>query len=430
MKQSQLFTKTIKEVPRDEESINAQLLIRAGFIHKEMAGVYTILPLGLRVLRKIEDIVRNEMNKIGGQELYPAALQDKTIWEKTNRWDDKIVDNWFKTKLKSGQEIGLGYTHETPLTKLMIKYVSSYNNLPVYLYEICSMFRNEMRAKSGLLRGREYYWKALYSFSKDEQEHNKFYEKMKGVYTNIFKKVGLGSKTYMTFASGGTFSKYSHEFQTLCKAGEDIIYLDKEKKLAINKEVYSDEIIKELGLKKENLIEEKTIEVGNIFSLGYGFSEPLELKYRNQNGEEKLVYMGSYGIGITRLIGTIVEVYNDEKGMIWPKEVAPFQVHLIQVGNNRKIKKIAEKLYQDLQGKKIEILYDNREDKSPGEKFVEADLIGIPLRIVISERTIRESCVEIKRRDKKKVQLVKINHLLQFLNVKRKVKNVKQQRKV
>ena len=418
MLQSQLFTKTIKQAPKDEKSINAQLLIKAGFIYKEMAGVYTILPLGLKVLRKIENIIRDAMNKVGGQELYPATLQDKTTWEKTNRWSDKIVDNWFKTKLKSGVETALGFTHEEPLTKLITKYISSYNDLPVYLYEICTIFRNEMRPKSGILRAREYYWKALYSFSKDEQEHNKFYKKMEKVYKNIFKQLGLGNKTYLTFASGGSFSKYSHEFQTLCKTGEDTIYLDKEKKIAINKEVYTDKIVKELGLKKENLTKEKAIEVGNIFSLGYRFSKPLELKYKDKNGQEKFVYMGSYGIGLTRLMGAIVEIYNDNNGIIWPKQVAPFDIHLIQIENNEKIKRASQRLYQNLQKQGIEVLYDDREDKSPGEKFAEADLIGIPYRIVVSERTLAKNSAEIKERDKKTTILNKISRLPQFLKSK------------
>lgn len=412
MLQSQLFTKTIKQAPKDEKSINAQLLIRAGFIYKEMAGVYTILPLGLMVLRKIENIIRQEMNKVGGQELYPATLQDKAVWEKTNRWDNKIVDNWFKTKLKNGAEVALGFTHEEPLTALITKYISSYKDLPVYLYEICTIFRNEMRVKSGILRAREYYWKALYSFSKDEQEHNKFYEKMKDVYKHIFEQVGLGDKTYLTFASGESFSKYSYEFQTLCRAGEDTVYLDKEKNIAINKNVYTDKIIKELGLKKANLIKKKAIEVGNIFSLGYKFSESLGLKYKAQDGQEKFVYMGSYGIGLTRLMGAIVEVYNDDKGIIWPKEITPFQIHLISIENNVKIKKTAGKLYQGLLKTGVEILYDDRENKSPGEKFADSDLIGIPVRIVVSERTLKQNCVELKKRDERKTELVKMSEII------------------
>ena len=425
MLQSQLFTKTIKQAPKDEESINAQLLIRAGFVYKDMAGVYTILPLGLRVLRKIENIIRDAMDKIGGQELYSATLQNKALWEKTNRWDDKIVDNWFKSKLKNGKEVGLSFTHEEPFTELMTKYISSYDNLPTYPYEICTIFRNEIRAKSGILRTREYYWKALYSFSKNEQEHNEFYEKMKGVYKNIFQQVGLGAQTYLTFASGGSFSKYSHEFQTLCEEGEDIIYLDKEKNIAINKEIYTDEVIKKLGLNKENLIEEKAIEVGNIFSLGYKFSEPLGLKYKDKDEKEKFVYMGSYGIGITRLMGTIIEIYNDKYGIIWPTKVAPFDIHLIGLGSNQEIKQVTEKLEQDLQKQKIEVLYDDREEKSVGEKFTDADLIGIPVRIVVSERTLKQNCVEIKKRNEKRVSLIKIKDLPQFLNAKCKVQSVK-----
>ncbi len=415
MLQSEFFTKTIKQAPKDEESINAQLLIRAGFIYKEMAGVYTILPFGLKVLRKIENIIRDAMDKIGGQEIYPATLQNKALWEKTNRWDDRVVDNWFKTKLKNGQEIGIGTTHEEPFTKLMTKYVSSYDDLPVYLYEICPMFRNEKRAKSGILRTREYYWKALYSFSKNEQEHNKFYEKMKGVYKNIFKQVGLRDKIYLTFASGGSFSKYSHEFQTLCNRGEDIIYLDKEKKIAINKEIYIDEAIKKLGLKKENLVEEKAIEVGNIFSLGYKFSEPLGLKYKDKDGEERFIYMGSYGIGITRLMGAIVEIYNDKDGIIWPENIAPFMIHLIPVEKTKSVQRVADKLYQDLQKQNLEVLYDDRTTKMIGEKFVDCDLIGIPWRVVVSKKTLKQDRVELKRRNKKQPRLLEIKKILPFL---------------
>jgi prolyl-tRNA synthetase len=415
MRQSQLFAKTKKEALKDEKSINAQFLIRAGFVYKEMAGVYTFLPLGLRVLRKIENIIRDEMNRAGGQELYPTTLQDKASWEKTNRWDNKIVDNWFKTKLKNNIELGLAFTHEEPLTALMAKHLSSYKDLPVYLYEICAIFRNEMRAKSGILRGREYYWKALYSFSKDEQEHSKFYEKMKDVYENIFKQVGLKDKTYLTFASGGSFSKYSHEFQTLCQAGEDIIYLDKEKNIAINKNIYTDKIIKELGLRKEKLIKEKAIEIGNIFSLGYKFSEPLGLKYRDKNGQEKFVYMGSYGIGLTRLMGTIVEIHHDDKGIIWPKSVAPFDIHLILLGKDKREKQMAERLYQDLQEMGFEVLYDDREDKTPGEKFADCDLMGIPWRLVVSEKTMKKNNLELKRRSESEVGLMEIKKALDFL---------------
>jgi prolyl-tRNA synthetase len=411
MKQSKLFSKTRKEAPVDEVSKNAQLLIRAGYVYKEMAEVYAYLPLGLRVLQKISNIVREEMNKTGGVELQAAALQKKEIWQKSNRWDDKIVDNWFKTKLKNNTELGLAFSHEEPITDMMTNFISSYKDLPVYVYDIRTIFRNEARAKSGIMRGREFFWKALYSFSKDEAEHNKYYEKDKVAYKNVFKRVGLDSKTYLTFALGGTFSKYSHEFQTMSDAGEDTIYTDKKKKIAVNKEVYNKETLKELGLKEKDLAKEKAIEVGNIFSLGYKFSKAFNLKYRDEKGKDQFVYMGCYGIGISRLMGAIVEEYNDDKGIVWQESVAPFLVHLISVGESAKVKQTSEKVYKDLSEKGVEILYDDRKDKSPGEKFAEADLTGIPWRVVISEKTLAKNSAELKERSKNKTELIKIKDL-------------------
>jgi len=410
MRQSKLFTKTSKTAPADEVSKNAQLLIRAGFIHKEMAGVYSFLPLGWRVIEKIEKIIEEEMNKIGGIRMKNATLQNKEKWEKTNRWDDDVVDNWFKTKLKNGTELGLSFTHEEAITNLMKSFISSYKDLPAYPYDIMNVFRNETRAKSGIMRGREFYWKALYSFSKDEQEHNQFYEKIKESYINIFKKVGLGEKTFLTFASGGTFSKYSHEFQTISDAGEDLIYIDDEKNIALNKEVLEDEVLNDLGLERENLREEKAIEVGNIFSLGYKFSKALDLKFKNEKGEEEYVYMGSYGIGISRLMGTVVETFNDEKGIIWPESIAPFQVHLINIGEEEK----AEEIYQQLQEKNIEVLWDDR-DKRPGEKFADSDLIGIPNRVVVSPKTLEKGGVEFKKRNSDEVEIISLDELFERL---------------
>lgn len=406
MKQSKLFTKTKKEAPKDEVSVNAQLLIRAGFVHKEMAGVYTYLPLGLRVINKIANIVREEMNKTGGVELQSTALQKKEIWEKSGRWSDNVVDNWFKTKLKNGTELSLAFTHEEPMSNLMTGYISSHKDLPVYVYDIRTVFRNEARAKSGVMRGREFFWKALYSFSKDEQQHNQYYEKAKVAYKNVFDRVGLGDRTFMTFASGGSFSKYSHEYQTISEAGEDIIYVDEEKKIAVNKEVFNDEVLKDLGLEKDKLVEKKAVEVGNIFSLGYRFSEPLGLKYKNEKGEDNFVFMGCYGIGISRLMGTIVEENHDKKGIVWPESVAPFAVHLISLSQNDE----AEKIYTMLNDAGIEVLYDDRE-ASAGEKFADSDLIGIPNRIVVSKKSLENGGVEFKRRDSQESEIVKVEEL-------------------
>ncbi|MCX6786693.1 MAG: His/Gly/Thr/Pro-type tRNA ligase C-terminal domain-containing protein [Candidatus Kaiserbacteria bacterium] len=405
MRQSQLFTKTRREAPADEVAKNAQLLVRAGYIHKEMAGVYSYLPLGLRTLNNIVKIIREEMNAIGGQELVMTALQDKELWSRTDRWDDEKVDNWFKTSFKSGGETGLGITHEEPLTRIMTEHISSYRDLPVYAYQFQTKFRNELRAKSGIMRGKEFLMKDLYSFSKDEAEHKAFYEKAREAYVKIFNRVGLGDQTYVTFASGGIFSEFSEEFQTVSDAGEDTIYVDESKKIAINKEICTDEVIAKLGLKREKLIEKKAIEVGNIFNLGTRFSEPLGLSYTDETGVHKPVVMGSYGLGPTRLMGTIVELMADNKGLVWPESVAPFSVHLVSLGKEGdpsrrggaeadEISKTADTLYDDLVKAGVEVLYDDR-DNSVGQKFAESDLLGIPKRIVVGKKSVETGIFEV-----------------------------------
>ncbi len=415
MKQSQLFTKTKKESPADEVSLNAELLIKAGFINKEMAGVYAYLPLGLRVLNKIQNIIREEMNAIGGQEITMTALQERSTWEPTNQWDDSQVDVWFKTKLKNETELGLAVTHEAPITKMLKSFVNSYRDLPFSLYQFQTKFRNETRAKSGIMRTREFIMKDLYSFSKDENEHNEFYEKSKEAYKNIFKRVGIGHLTYLTFASGGMFSKFSHEFQTLTGAGEDTIYVDENKGIAINKEVYNDEVIESLGLSKESLVENRAVEVGNIFTLGTRFSDALDLKYQTETGENKSVFMGSYGIGPGRLMGTVVEVLSDGKGIIWPESIAPFKVHLLSLGNEENTNKEAENIYKYLLENKIEVLFDDRVDVSAGEKFADSDLIGIPYRIVVSKRSNASGGFEVKKRTEENGKIVAKEQLLSEL---------------
>jgi prolyl-tRNA synthetase len=415
MRQSKLFTKTKKESPADEVSLNAELLIKAGFVDKEMAGVYSYLPLGLRVFNKIQNIIREEMNAIGGQELILTALQDKATWEKTDRWDDEKIDVWFKTKLKNDSELGLGFTHEEPLTKLMKEFIHSYRDLPFSAYQFQTKFRNETRAKSGIMRTREFVMKDLYSFSKDEAEHNEFYEKAKEAYKTIFKRVGIGHLTYITFASGGAFSKYSHEFQTVTGAGEDTIYIDENKGIAVNKEVYTDEVIENLGLSKDALVENRSVEVGNIFTLGTRFSDAFDLAYQTESGENKPVFMGSYGIGPGRLMGTVVEVLSDDKGIIWPESVAPYKVHLLALGEDEGILKESEALYQDLSEKGIEVLFDDRTGLSAGEKFADADLIGIPYRIVVSKRSLADGGYELKKRIEQNGKVVPKEELIEEL---------------
>jgi len=397
MRQSQLFTKTRREAPSDEVSKNAQLLIRAGFVHKEMAGVYDLLPLGLRTFNKVVGVIRDEMQKIGGVELHLSALQNAEVWKKTDRWSDEKVDSWFKTALRAGSEVGLGFTHEEPLTALMTEQISSWRDLPVYAYQFQTKFRNEERAKSGLMRMREFVMKDLYSFCKDEAEHGEFYEKAAQAYKNVFERAGLGGQTYMTYASGGSFSKYSHEFQTVCDAGEDTIYIDEERKLAVNKEVYDDpEVYATSGINKALLKEAKAVEVGNIFTLGTRFSEALNLRFKDAGGAERHVFMGSYGIGPARLMATVAELLSDSKGLVWPASIAPFAVHLVQLGEDEEVSREAEELYRELTQAGIEVLWDDR-DARAGEKFADSDLIGIPLRVIVSQKSLQSGtfeCVE------------------------------------
>ena len=405
MKQSTLFTKTRKDAPKDETSSNAKLLIRAGYVSKEMAGVYDYLPLGLRVIKKIENIIREEMNAIGGQELELSALQEPELWSKSDRWGGDV---WFKTALFSGPELGLAFTHEEPVTRIVKEHVSSYKDFPVYVYQFQTKFRNELRPKSGLMRGREFLMKDLYSYNRTEEEFRDFYEKVAQAYLKIFSQVGIGDITYRTFASGGSFSKFSDEFQTISEAGEDIVYIDEKRKIGVNKEVYKDEVLAELKLDRAKMKEVKAIEVGNIFPLGDRFSKAIGLSYKDEKGKEHFPVMGSYGIGLGRLMGTVAEVYSDENGLNWPKSIAPFDAHLISLKKNEK----AEKIYDELKNQGIEVLFDDR-DLSAGEKFADSDLIGIPYRLVISEKT--KDKVEVKKRNEKSAVVITVKEAVKVI---------------
>lgn len=413
MKQSKLFTKTRKEIPADEVSKNAELLIRAGFIHKEMAGVYSYLPLGLRVLKKIENIIREEMNKVGGQEVLMSSFQPKENWEKTGRWEG--MDDLYKVADSSGREVALGPTHEEIVVPILKNYISSYKDFPISIYQIQNKFRMELRAKSGILRGREFIMKDMYSFHTTTEDFENFYNKMKNVYKTIFDRVGIGHLTYLTFASGGTFSKYSHEFQTITSAGEDTIYVDEASGASLNKEVFNDEVLDQLNLKRESLAEHRAIEVGNIFDLKTKYSAPFDLSFTDEKGEKHIVLMGCYGIGLSRLMGTIAEVLSDDKGIIWPQSIAPFAVHLLVLGEDEKVKKEGEKIYESLLKNNIEVLFDDRTGISAGEKFSEADLLGIPWRAVVSARSIKDGGIELKRRTEEKGEIVSLDELLKTL---------------
>ncbi len=415
MKQRNIFTKSRKEAPVEEVSKNAQLLIRSGYIHKEMAGVYDILPYGLRVMNKIQNIVRQEMDNIGGQEISMTALQDSNLWKKTNRWDDAVVDNWFKTKFKNKNEVGLAFTHEEPITNLMKNHITSYKDLPVLVYQFQTKFRNELRAKSGLIRGREFLMKDLYSFCLTQNDHEVFYQKVADAYTKIFQKVGIGEITYRTFASGGTFSKFSHEFQAVCESGEDTIYLHRAKNIAVNEEVMNAEVLGDLSINQDELEKLKTVEVGNIFSLSDKFSTPLELVVDNQNGNRTPVYMGSYGMGIGRLMAVIAETHADEKGLVWPASVAPFDCHLINLlDSSDKTDGTLENLYHDLLENNIDVLFDDR-DLSAGQKLKESDLIGIPYQLIFGRRYQDFNEVEFITRRNGEIKYLKVDEIRDVL---------------
>lgn len=409
MRLSRTFVKTLRDAPKDETAKNGAFLVRAGYIHKEMAGVYDYLPLGMRVIENIKGIIREELNKLGCEEISMTALQNPEPWEKTGRFSDQEVDIWFKTELTGGGELGLAPTHEEPVTNLLKSYIASYKDLPLYVYQFQTKFRNELRAKSGILRGREFLMKDLYSFHATEEDLDEFYEKVEEAYKRIFDRLGVGDSTFETFASGGIFSKYSHEFQTLLPVGEDTIYLNEDKSIVLNKEVYNDEVLADLGATGEKFTEAAGAEVGNIFKLKFKYSEPLGLKFIDEENNQKVVYMGCYGIGVSRVMGVIAEKFADEKGLVWPEAIAPYKYHLIGIGEAGM--KEAEELYK---GKEDLILFDDR-DKRPGEKFADAELMGIPYRIVISDKTLAEGTAEITERktgETKRIELVELTKVV------------------
>lgn len=401
MRQSQLFTKTLREAPKDEVSLNAQLLIRAGFVDKLMAGVYTFLPLGLRVLKKIQNIIREEMNAVGGQEVLMPALSPKENWETTGRWNG--LDVLFKLDGAGDKEYALGASHEEVVTPLLQHFVKSYKDLPVAVYQIQNKFRNELRAKSGLLRGREFNMKDMYSFHRDEADMDAYYEKVSAVYFKIFQRCGLDAK--IVEATGGTFSKFSHEFQVFTEHGEDDVYVCKKCGKNQNKELVTDIKCPYCGETREI---KKAIEVGNIFKLKTKYSAPFGFKYSAEDNEEKDVFMGCFGIGPSRVMGAIVEVGHDTAGIIWPATVAPFDVHLVSLAKDEADIRRADEIYEQLVKSGKEVLYDDRVDVSAGAKFADSDLIGIPYRYVVSHKTLEQNSVEVKKRDEEKANLVKM----------------------
>lgn len=411
-----MFTKTLREDPKDEVSVNAKLLERAGFIHKNSSGIYSYLPLGLAVLEKIENIIREEINSLGAEELLMPSLVEKKYWDSTGRWK---VDAMYKISETKSGVFGLGWTHEEVVADIAKRFISSYKDLPKAVYQIQTKFRDEPRARSGLLRGREFLMKDLYSFHADAKDLDIFYEKVMRSYEKIAEKLRL--EAIWAEAAGGEFTEnITHEFQVLASAGEDTVLYCEKCFFARNKEIADkrpgDKCEKCQGAVKSS----KAIEIGNVFKLGTKYSEPLHLRYKGKDGEAKHVLMGSYGIGPSRLMATVVEMHHDAKGIIWPDSVSPFKAHIILVyagARKEAIEDAAEKLCEEMRLKDISFLLDDRENVSAGERFADADLIGIPRRIVISEKTIKADKFELKNRDEEKISLVSKNELLsQFIN--------------
>lgn len=407
MKFSKTFIKTLRDAPKDETAKNAKLLIRAGYIFKEMAGIYDYLPLGVKVIENIKNIVREELNKIDCEEVSMSVLQNPELWQKTNRWSNQSVDIWFKTELSSGGELGLAPTHEEPMTNLLKTYIKSYKDLPRAVYQIQNKYRNEPRAKSGILRGREFIMKDLYSFSTTEKELDEFYQKAEKAYAEIYNRLGIGTDTYETFASGGIFSKYSHEFQTLTEVGEDTIWQTKDKTLSLNDEVFNDEVLAEFGKTKSDFEPKRACEVGNIFKLKFKYSEPLELNFINEENTPQTVYMGCYGIGISRVMGVIVEKFADEKGLIWPESIAPFKFHLVALGENG-LKKATEVYH----GHENLFFFDDREKIRFGEKMADAELMGMPYIVIFSDKNLENNQVEFIERQSGKKSLLTLNEFI------------------
>lgn len=406
MRLSKSFVKTLRTAPKDETARGAQFLARAGYVHKELAGVYDYLPLGLKVLDNIKTIVREELNQIGCEEVQMSSLQNPELWQKTDRWDIEKMDIWFKTILAAGGELGLAPTHEEPFTEMMKSYLKSYKDLPVYAYQIQTKFRNELRAKSGIMRAREFIMKDLYSFSTDLESHDQFYHRAEQAYKKIYQRLGVGDCTFETFASGGVFAKYSHEFQTILDIGEDTIYFNQDRTVVINEEVIIDEVLDEMKVRREELTAAKAAEVGNIFTLKDKYSGPLGLEYTTKDGTKKPVIMGCYGIGISRVMGVIAQKFADEKGLIWPEGIAPYQYYLINIGDQATA--VADQWYQD---KVTTVLYDDR-DLRPGEKFADSELLGIPYRVVISDRNLENDVVEVTQRSTGKTEQIPLEVFL------------------
>lgn len=404
MRYSALFPKTIKEAPSDEVAVNAKLLLRGGFIDKLMAGSYTLLPLGRKIEKKIERIIQEELETTGAEEILMPLLHPKSIWNETGRWESaKEVMYQFA---KDEKEYALSFTHEEIFLDLIRKHVDTYRDFPIKLYHFSTKFRNELRAKSGILRGREFLMKDLYSAHTTQDELDKYYWDIKDAYLRIFKRMGLD--VVVTEAAGGVFTDgVTHEFQVLLASGEDEIIYCPGGDFAQNTEICQVKEGKQCDLGHGPLLKANGVEVGNIFRFGSTYSEKMNVSFTDSKGERQFAYLGSYGIGLTRMIGVLAEVFHDDKGLIWPDEVAPYGAYLVGLSED------SDETYQELKKRGIEVLYDDRKDKSAGQKFADADLLGIPVRLVVSKKT--EGKVEWKKRNSDEVELLDMAEVMRRL---------------
>lgn len=415
MRFSQSFINTLRSDPKDETATNAKLLLRAGFVDKLMAGSYSLLPLGWRVYQKIEQIVREEMNALGSQEILMPLLHPKDVWNETGRWSDPHVKEiMYQFKTADDKEFGLSFTHEEVFLDIVRKYSLSYKNLPIRLYQFSTKFRNEPRAKSGLLRGREFMMKDLYSLHSSQESLDEFYWQVKDAYLKAYARIGL-KDVKVVEASGGVFtSGHTHEFQILHPVGEDTTYYCVKCDWAQNKEIHQGKVGERCPQCSGQIESASSVEVGNIFRFGTVYSEKMKVNFKDAAGESQPMYLGSYGIGMSRCLGMLAEIFNDDKGLVWPESISPFKIHLVSLGSS---KDRAEKIYKELSDSNLEILWDDR-DESAGVKLADADLIGIPYRVVVSEKTLAQHSVELKKRDSDKTELIKPDQLISYVSPK------------
>jgi prolyl-tRNA synthetase len=407
MKLSRNYIHTIEEKGREYDSVNHALLTQAGFIDQTASGIYTLLPPGTRVLQKIENIVRQELNAIDAEEIMMPGLIPKSLFDQTKNWDD--VDVLYKVPSRYGFEYGLAFSAEEVISQLMQKYITSYKDLPVALYQIGPKYRDEARAKSGILRGREFRMKDMYSFHASHEDFKTFYDRVIEAYLKIFARCGL-EDVKITEASGGSFTKkHSHEFNVITPAGEVDLYYCEGSAKALNEEVVKGNAAELLGCNETDVKQAKAVEIGNIFDLGIRFSEAFNLKFVDESGKRHMATAGCYGIGTTRLIGAIAEVYHDDNGLTWPDEVRPFDAHLINIAQDSKF---ADAVYRTLRSEGFDILYDDR-DLSAGKKFVAADLIGVPVRLLVSDKTGNQ--IEWKLRTEEKTYKLATDEVIRNL---------------